>query len=143
MTDPKETGPSGEAIKARMQALSEQTADDIKACANECNAYSQKRLLVKVLNGQKWDSQLAGWLGKFEKRKVEFEFALNIHAARAVDSVKSTVETIDAKYVTPIRLLRATGIDEAAGSRPSSRCSANSNRPRRTSSSKRSTREAA
>ena len=41
--------------------------------------------------------KLVGWLEGFTKRKTDFEFALSIHTARNVDSVKNTVEALDAK----------------------------------------------
>lgn len=80
-----------------MQSLSEGTATDIKACANVCDTYSKKRLLVKVLKGQVWEAKLVEWIEKFTKRKAEFEFALTMHTARAVDSVKVTVESMEVK----------------------------------------------
>ena len=83
-----------------MQSLSETTASDIKACANACDTYTKKHLLVKVLKGQVWEGKLVTWIETFTKRKSEFEFALAMHTARAVDAVKLTVEAMDAKYVS-------------------------------------------
>lgn len=80
-----------------MQALAKDTANDIKMCANECDTYSKKRLLVKVLKGQVWQEKLIEWIGNFAKRKEEFEFALAMHTAKALDSVKITVHALDAK----------------------------------------------
>ena len=84
-------------VEARMQTLSEQTARDLKDCANVCDTYAKKRLLVRVLKGQIWDAKLVEWIGKFTTRKAEFEFALSVHTARAVDSVEVTVTGIDTK----------------------------------------------
>ncbi|KAJ3543517.1 hypothetical protein NM688_g5844 [Phlebia brevispora] len=95
--DPSAVGPDGRTIEARMQALSNQTAEDIKECANVCDTYAKKRLLVKVLKGQVWEAKLVTWVGTFTKRKDEFQFALSIHTASAVDSVKYTVEAMDKK----------------------------------------------
>lgn len=97
MKDPKDVGPDGRTIESRMQSISKQTAADIKACANVCDTYGKKRLLVKVLKGQVWEARLVEWVGTFTKRKSEFEFALAMHTARTVDSVKNTVEAVDQK----------------------------------------------
>ena len=97
MKDAKEVGPNGDTIEARMQSLSQKTADDIKACANECDTYNKKRLLVKVLKGQVWQDKLVEWIEKFAKRKDEFELALTMHTARTVDYTQKAVEALDAR----------------------------------------------
>ena len=88
-------GPDGRTIEARMQSLASQTANDIKSCANVCDTYGKKKLIVKVLKGQVWESKLAGWIETFTKRKDDFEFALAMHTARAVDAVKSSVDAMN------------------------------------------------
>ena len=106
-------------VEARLQELSEKTAADIKACANVCDTYTKKRLLVKVLKGQIWEGKLVEWIEKFTSRKTEFEFALAIHTARAVDATKDSVEALHAKYVSSTcqihssdqRLMQNRGID--------------------------------
>lgn len=100
MKDAKEVGPNGETIEARMQSLSKKAADDIKACANECDMYNKKRLLVKVLKGQVWEGKLVEWVETFAKRKNDFELALTLHTARAVDATQKAVEALDAKQVS-------------------------------------------
>ena len=49
-------------IGARLQDLVDRTANDIKECANVCDTYSKKRLLVKVLKGPIWDDTLKGFI---------------------------------------------------------------------------------
>lgn len=39
VTDPKKMTPGGETIEGRMQRLCEAVAEDIKECANACDAY--------------------------------------------------------------------------------------------------------
>lgn len=39
VSDPKQTAPDGQTIEGRMQRLCEAAADDIKDCANACDAY--------------------------------------------------------------------------------------------------------
>ena len=39
VTDPKKIAPDGQTIEGRMQKLCEDVAEDIKKCANACDAY--------------------------------------------------------------------------------------------------------
>ena len=104
--DPKEAGPDGTPIDARLQGIAEQTANDIKNCANACDTYAKKRLVVRVLKGPVWESRFLGFVSVFTKRRGQFEEALAIHTARALDSVQASVfvmkmklDSIDDKYV--------------------------------------------
>ena len=92
-------GPDGRTVEARLQTLVNRAKDDIKSSANVCDTYSKKKLLVRVLTGQAWEARLAGCIETFTSRKQEFEFALAIHTAKAVDSVKTTLEAMDQKFV--------------------------------------------
>ncbi|KAI0960928.1 hypothetical protein AcV7_000168 [Taiwanofungus camphoratus] len=86
--DPNDIGLDGRTIEARLQGLSQQTAEDIKDCANTCDIYSRKKLLVKVLRGLDWEEKLRSFIRLFTKRRAEFEFALACHNARTVDELK-------------------------------------------------------
>ncbi|KAJ2989911.1 hypothetical protein NUW54_g8639 [Trametes sanguinea] len=63
--DQEAIGPGGMTIKARMQELVKQTADDITSCGNACDTYAKKRLIVKVIKGSVWDSTLKGYIDLF------------------------------------------------------------------------------
>lgn len=39
VSDPKQTAPDGQTVEGRMQKLCEAMAEDIKKCANACDAY--------------------------------------------------------------------------------------------------------
>ncbi len=95
--DPCDIGPDGQTLESRLKSLSDGAAEDIKSCANACDAYNKKRLLVKVLKSKIWESKLVDFIARFTKRQAEFEFALVIHTTKAVDSTKRTVESIDEK----------------------------------------------
>lgn len=95
-----DVGLSGEIMEARLATLSKETADDIRACANACDTYSKKKLLVKMIRGQYWDDKLVEWVKRFDARRREFELALGIHSARAVDDVSSTMDLVHQKYVS-------------------------------------------
>ena len=104
--DRNDVGPDGRTIEARLQGLVEKTATDIKDCANACYTYSKKRLLVKILRGQSWETKLVGFAGVFTQRRVQFERALTMHTARIVDAIhedvtymKQAMEAANTKYV--------------------------------------------
>ena len=95
--DEETIGPDGQTIKARMQELVKQTAEDIKTCANACDAYSKKKLLVKVIKGSIWEGTLKGFIDVFANRRKAFTFALSIHVGVGVDDANRKLKEIDAK----------------------------------------------
>ncbi|KAI0644515.1 hypothetical protein C8Q79DRAFT_777424 [Trametes meyenii] len=90
-------GPGGTTIKARLQTLIERTADDIKACANACDTYSKKKLLVKVIKSSSWDDKFKSFLTLFADRKKAFSFALDVHVGKAVDDANRKLDAVDVK----------------------------------------------
>ncbi|KAI0666577.1 hypothetical protein C8Q78DRAFT_1058203 [Trametes maxima] len=90
-------GLDGTTIKARMEGLIALTADDIKACANACDTYSKKRLLVKVLKSSSWDDKFQSFLTLFADRRKAFMFALDMHVGRAVDGANRKLDAVDKK----------------------------------------------
>ncbi|KAF7376029.1 hypothetical protein MSAN_00017700 [Mycena sanguinolenta] len=93
--DADEVAPDGSTIKGRMQEIVKATADDIKACANACDTYTKKKLVVKILKSSVWEGKLAKFAGTFTKRRSEFEFALSIHTALGVDAANKTLSSVD------------------------------------------------
>ncbi|KAJ7115464.1 hypothetical protein C8R44DRAFT_880758 [Mycena epipterygia] len=93
--DAEERAPDGSTIKGRMQEIVKATADDIKACANACDTYSKKKLVVKILKGPIWEGKLVSFVEIFTKRRSEFEFALSMHTALGVDAANKTLSTVD------------------------------------------------
>ncbi|TFK85020.1 hypothetical protein K466DRAFT_647032 [Polyporus arcularius HHB13444] len=89
-----EVGPDGLSIKARMQHLVEETATDIKKCANTCDAFLKKKVIVKVLTCAKWEHVLSKLSGHFHKRRAEFEFALSIHVGLGVDKANTKLDDL-------------------------------------------------
>ena len=84
-------------IKARMQDLVGRTAEDIKACANACDAYAKKKLVVKVIKSAVWDDNLKGYLQRFAQRRRDFAFALAIHVGAGVDDAAREVARLGEK----------------------------------------------
>ena len=95
--DEESVGPDGQTIKARMQELVKQTAADIKTCANACDTYAKKKLIVKVIKGSVWEGTLKGFLDLFAGRRKAFTFALSIHVGVGVDDANRRLKEIDAK----------------------------------------------
>jgi hypothetical protein len=106
--------------KHRLAEISQQTAKDIRKCANCCDVYTRKTMLYKVLAGKQWEAQLGQFAGVFAGHKQEFLFVLTAHIATGIDKVgaqlsdaarKQELETrrlaaMDAKYdATPITLM--------------------------------------
>ncbi|KAM5542277.1 hypothetical protein V8D89_004150 [Ganoderma adspersum] len=90
-------GLDGRPLKDRLEELAEKTAKDIKDCANLCDTFVKKKLLVKVFKGPVWAERLAGFVKVFEDRKADFEFALTMHTANSVSDVKRQNVEIQAK----------------------------------------------
>ncbi|CAK5278366.1 unnamed protein product [Mycena citricolor] len=93
--DADQVAPDGSTIKGRVQVIAKETADDIKACANACDTYIKKKLIVKILKGPIWDGKLVAFAGTFTKRRSEFEFALSIHTAVGVDVATKLIGAVD------------------------------------------------
>ena len=83
-----------------MQSLVKQTADDIKNCANACDTYSKKKLIVKVIKGSVWDGTLKSFLDLFTARRKAFTFALAIHVGAGIDDANRQLKALDAKLDT-------------------------------------------
>ena len=73
---------------------------DIRECANACDAYSKKKLIAKVLKGQRWDDVLEHFVRRFEKRRADIEFAMAVHLGINIDLAHRKLDTLDAKYAT-------------------------------------------
>ncbi|KAJ7777866.1 hypothetical protein DFH07DRAFT_796416 [Mycena maculata] len=93
--DAEEVAPDGSTIKGRMQEIVKATVADIKACANACDTYVKKKLVVKILKGPIWDGKLVAFVGAFTKHRSEFEFALAIHTSVGVDQANKTLDSVD------------------------------------------------
>lgn len=86
----------GQSIKSRLEELCIATAEDIKACANTCDAYSKKKLVVKVLAGPVWEGKLLEFAGLFTQRKEEFAFALTVNTAVGVGMANDKLDAVEA-----------------------------------------------
>ena len=90
-------GPNGRMIKARMQELVKQTAEDIKSSANACDTYAKRKLIVKVVNRSAWEDTLKSFIHVFASRRKAFTFALSIHVGVGVDDANGKLKEIDSK----------------------------------------------
>ncbi len=87
--------PDGTNVEDRLKPLVEQTADDIKACSNVCDAYMKKRPLAKVLLCSLWDAKLLVFAELLATRRQEFEFELTRHTSQGVDKANVKLDTIE------------------------------------------------
>lgn len=99
MQDPVIICHDGQPLEGRLQRVSKIAAQNIKDCANLCDIYQKKTLLVKVLRSQVWETKLASYIAVFAERRRDFELALAIHTANIVGSMNSTVEDTNRRYV--------------------------------------------
>ncbi|OBZ66087.1 hypothetical protein A0H81_13974 [Grifola frondosa] len=95
--DEGNVGRDGITIQVRMQDLISQTANDIKECANVCDTYSKKKLLVRILKGPIWDSTLQGFIQLFAKRRDEFDLSISFHVGLGVDNANRKLDVVNAK----------------------------------------------
>ncbi|KAI0044626.1 hypothetical protein FA95DRAFT_1496723 [Auriscalpium vulgare] len=93
--DDQMIAPDQRSVQDRLEALTQKTADDIKACSNICDTYSKKKLLAKVFQGPMWDAKLLTFVSLFTKRRTEFEFALSIHTSKGVDKANVKLDVVD------------------------------------------------
>ncbi|EIW54518.1 uncharacterized protein TRAVEDRAFT_74546 [Trametes versicolor FP-101664 SS1] len=101
-------GRDGLSIGARLDDLIKKTAKDIKECANACDTYSRKRLLVKVLKAPSWDGTLKEYIQLFSDRKGEFNFAISIHTGLGVDRANDKLDTLITKVDVVIAFFEKT-----------------------------------
>ena len=79
--DRDSVGSDGLTVEGRMQELVNQTAADIKKCANTCETYAKKRLLTKVFQSSNWDDTFKGFITLFAEHRKDFMFALQMHTS--------------------------------------------------------------
>ncbi|OJT06672.1 hypothetical protein TRAPUB_2475 [Trametes pubescens] len=84
----------GLTINIRLKEASENAARDIKECANACDAYSRKRLLVKVFKAPSWNGTLKEYIQRFNDRKGEFNFAISIHTGIGIDNANDKLDVL-------------------------------------------------
>lgn len=99
------TDERGEDLEGRLARISRMIADDIKECQFACDIYSKKKVVVKVLKSQQWESKLSGFVSVFVERRRELEFALAIFTANAVNDMGATLAEANEKYARQSLLL--------------------------------------
>ncbi|KAI0827868.1 hypothetical protein BC628DRAFT_1409435 [Trametes gibbosa] len=104
--------PDGLSIGARLADVVKKTADDIKTCANACDAYARKRLLVKVFKAPSWDGTLQEYIQLFSDRKGEFCFAIAVHTGVGLDRANDTLDVLVTKVDLILKFFEKTMSDE-------------------------------
>ena len=75
-------------------------AKDIKECANACDTYLKKSLMVRVLRSQVWEERLTGFYATFTQRRNDFELALAIHTANTTEEIKAATFEMNERWVS-------------------------------------------
>ena len=75
-------------LRARLETLVEQTATDIKACANTCDAYAKKRLLTKVLRSSVWSTTFEKHVAQFAERRTQLLLELVAYGSATPELVR-------------------------------------------------------
>ncbi|KAJ3011250.1 hypothetical protein NUW54_g2238 [Trametes sanguinea] len=90
-------GRDGLTIGKRLEDVVQKAAQDIKDCANTCNAYSRQRVLAKVFKAPSWELILKDYIQRFNNRKVEFTFVISLHTGIGVDRANEKLDTLMTK----------------------------------------------
>lgn len=78
----------------------------MRKCANTCDTYVKKKLLVKIFAGSRWENKLLEFVDVFTKRRGEFEFALTIHTTIGVDVANQKLDTIAQRVNIMVQLFK-------------------------------------
>ncbi|RDX45005.1 hypothetical protein OH76DRAFT_1457767 [Lentinus brumalis] len=109
---PSNVGTDGQTIQERLQNLVDMMAEDIRQCANACDAYAKRNIVSKVLLGLKWDDVLERFIKQLNRRRADIEFALAIHLGVNVDIAHKKLDTLDNKIDRVIALLHQSSSPE-------------------------------
>ncbi|OSC99819.1 hypothetical protein PYCCODRAFT_1513435 [Trametes coccinea BRFM310] len=101
-------GTDGNTIGHKLQGVVQNAAQDIKQCANACDAYARKRLLAKVFNAASWDSTFKDYIQRFSDRKAEFRFVISFHTGLGVDHANDKLDVLMAKVETVLEFFEKT-----------------------------------
>ncbi|EIW54523.1 uncharacterized protein TRAVEDRAFT_74550 [Trametes versicolor FP-101664 SS1] len=91
-------------IGARLDVLVKKTAKDIEECANACNAYSRKRLLVKVLQAPSWNEKLKDYVSLFRLRKSDFNIVISSYISTGVERANVKLDTLNTNMDAVVRI---------------------------------------
>ena len=84
----RSVGSGTTSIKSALEVHINKAAVDIKQCANVCDTYSKKRLLVKVLLGQIWEAKFIALGTAFAEHRIRFHQILAMHASTGIDAIR-------------------------------------------------------
>ncbi|KAJ3809510.1 hypothetical protein F5876DRAFT_43739 [Lentinula aff. lateritia] len=87
----KESG-RGFTVEESLKKICSRIAEDIWSCANLCDSYSKKRLLVKLLKSPIYEGRLAGYIQTFVERRTELHTVLGMFTAHKIHSTFSLLE---------------------------------------------------
>lgn len=89
--------PDGSEMEGQLEKAAGAIAKDIEECANFCDMFLKKHVVVKVMNGLMWKDKFVNFLDTFARRKAEFERALAIRTVNSNTEIKKSLIEIDKK----------------------------------------------
>ncbi len=96
----KRAGDDNITIAENMQHLIEETAVDIKSCANSCDTYAKTSIVLKVLLSGSWGDDFKKYTERFMNRRGDFVLALSIYTGQAVNAANDKLDTVNDKLDT-------------------------------------------
>lgn len=93
----KRAGDGDVTIAERMQHLIQDAAEDIKNCANACNAYAKTFIVSKVLLSGSWSDDFKKYMERFLTRRDDFVLALSIYTGHAVNAANDKLDIANGK----------------------------------------------
>ncbi|KAI8969692.1 hypothetical protein BD414DRAFT_518441 [Trametes punicea] len=97
---------NGKTIQERLQPIVDQIESDILRCANACDTYAKKSMLVKVFSCARWDVELQQYIKRFEKRRADVHLAIALHLGLNIDRALLQLDTLHLKMDRALSYLK-------------------------------------
>ncbi|KAJ7069248.1 hypothetical protein C8F01DRAFT_1112068 [Mycena amicta] len=81
-------------LQGRLEELMRTISKDITSFGNMCDVYSKKSLIVRTLKARIYEARLADFVTQFNNRKMEIEFALQLHTTHRLEVLEQGIGAI-------------------------------------------------
>ncbi|KAJ7250786.1 hypothetical protein C8J57DRAFT_1354883 [Mycena rebaudengoi] len=86
--------PEGKPILSRLADICKEMKKDIEECYNALNAQDKHSVAIKFLKASSWNAVLAGYGSRFETRRGELSFTLQMRTAVTVEEMNNNMKTL-------------------------------------------------
>ncbi|EJD40227.1 hypothetical protein AURDEDRAFT_170608 [Auricularia subglabra TFB-10046 SS5] len=83
-------------IERRLERILRALEKDIRDCSALCEKYVQKRFIVKLFDGARWQARLAEYDAIFSEHRAQLSLALTTHVACGIDGLHVAVHGLKA-----------------------------------------------